>query len=97
LLESKVPLAASASHTRDIDLLGWRWNQLFVGEAKTSPTWFTDDQVTSTVDLAAHVGADLALLVCPNPLPEGACELAGELAGRRGLKIETLMGSALMS
>ncbi len=96
LAGSRVPLDAPTG-TRDLDLLGWRYNQLFVGEAKSNPGWFTEDQLASSVELAAHVEADLLLLVCPESLPEDVQARAVELAKERGLQVETLAGTALLS
>jgi hypothetical protein len=79
---------------REVDLLGWSWSSLFVGEAKTHARSFGD--LSATVALAAHLGADVVLLVSPNPPPLAILQTAMASAARHRITVKTLTGRKLL-
>ncbi len=83
--------------TRDIDLLGWRGGFLFIGEAKTDVRRFDVPTVTDAAELASFVGADLLVLTAPNDLEPQQREALSAEVGDKGLQMEFLVGSQLLS
>jgi hypothetical protein len=79
---------------RDVDLLGWSEDRLFLGEAKTDARGFGD--LSATVELAVHLGADVLLLVSPGPPPVATVQAALGLAAPYRLAVKTLSGRQLL-
>jgi hypothetical protein len=87
-------LDAPRGGVRDVDLLGWSGQSLFVGEAKTDARSFGD--LSTTVQMAAHLGADAVLLVSPDPAPLATVEAALSLAAPHRIAVKTMSGRQLL-
>jgi len=83
--------------TLDIDLLGWQGGFLFIGEAKTDVRRFDVPTVTDAAELASFVGADLLVLTAPNDLEPQQREALSAEVGDKGLQMEFLVVSQLLS
>jgi hypothetical protein len=90
----RTPIDPPAGGFRDVDLLGWSRESLFVGEAKTDARRFGD--LTATIRLAAHIDADTVLLVSPTPPPLATVQAATAAAAPYGIAVKTLTGRKLL-
>ena len=64
-------LKKGASDLGEVGLLGYMAEHLILGEVKTSPADFNEDQVKKDLSLAAQISADIYVMVTVRPLTEG--------------------------
>jgi hypothetical protein len=77
-----------------VDLLGYLGEHLIVGEVKTSPADFTEEQITKDLTLARRAGADIYVMVAVHPLTAEQEGLAARLAAAQGCQLLAFSGSA---
>jgi len=71
----------------EVDFYGIHGGRVAVGEAKTKPEGFTEEQIERDVALSVRLTADMYLLVCPGRVPKGTEHVAKELAENAGLRL----------
>lgn len=77
----------------EVDLLGYLAEQLIVGEVKTSPAEFTEEQVRKDLALAAWVGADMYVMVAVYAITAEQEGMAASLAADQGCRLLTFSGA----
>ena len=76
----------------EVDLLGYVAEHLIVGEVKTSPADFTEEQIKKDLSLAAQVGADIYVMVAVHPLTAAQEGMAATLATAQGCQLRIFSG-----
>jgi hypothetical protein len=82
-------LKKGASDLGEVDLLGYMAEHLILGEVKTSPADFNEDQVKKDLSLAAQISADIYVMVTVRPLTERQKGMAAGLAAAQGCRLLT--------
>jgi len=85
-------LEKGGSDLGEVDLLGYLAEHLIVGEVKTSPADFTEEQIKKDISLAAQVGADIYVMVAVHPLTNKQKGMAAALAAAQGCRLLTYSG-----
>jgi len=78
----------------EVDLLGYLGEHVIVGEVKTSPGEFTEEQITKDLSLAARADADIYVMVAVYPLTAEQEGMAAGLAAAQGCQLLAFSGSA---
>ena len=76
----------------EVDLLGYLGEHLIVGEVKTSPADFTEEQITKDLTIAARCGADIYVMIAVHPLTAEQEGMAAGLAASRGCRLLAFSG-----
>jgi hypothetical protein len=76
----------------EVDLLGYLAEHLIVGEVKTSPADFTEQQIKKDLSLAALIGADIYMMVAVHPLTAEQEGVAAALATAQGCQLLPFSG-----
>jgi hypothetical protein len=75
-----------------VDLLGYLAEHLIVGEVKTSPADFTEEQVKKDLSLAAEIGADIYVMVAVHPSPPSRKARPPPSPAAQGCRLLTFSG-----
>jgi hypothetical protein len=87
-------LEKDGKHLGEVDLLGYLGGQVIVGEVKTSPSEFTEEQVKKDLGLAAHAKAGIYAMIAVHPITDEQAGTAAQLASAQGCRLLTLSGDA---
>jgi hypothetical protein len=77
----------------EVDLLGYLGDQVVVGEVKTSPSEFTEEQIKKDLSLAAQASADVYAMIAVHPITDEQAGIAAGLAAAQGCRLLTFSGA----
>jgi hypothetical protein len=81
----------------EVDLLGWRRGELFVGEVKTSARGFAEQSLDAEVSKAKAVAADTYIAACLEQLDDSIVEDISSRFAATGIKAEFHHGADLVT
>ena len=79
----------------EVDLFGVHGGKVVAGEAKTSSSEFSPEQLRRDIKLSQRLGADLHLLVSPNPISDQVVGRAQRLVQPTGMSLVTVLGGSV--
>jgi hypothetical protein len=89
-----VNLIAGDGQSNEADLLALLETDIWLGEAKTSRSWFTTDQIARDVALANRTRAAHYLMTCLMPLDDEVKREASMRCEQAGIRLWVLEGAA---
>lgn len=90
-------LEKGGKHLGEVDLLGYLGGQVIVGEVKTSPSEFTEEQIKKDLGLAAQAKADIYAMIAVHSITDEQAGTAAQLASAQGCRLLTFSGDAARS
>jgi hypothetical protein len=86
-------LAKGGNRLGEVDLLGYLGEQVVVGEVKTSPSEFTEEQVRKDLFLAAQANADIYAMIAVHTITDEQAGIAARLASAQRCRLLTFSGA----
>lgn len=76
----------------EVDLLGYLGEQVIVGEVKTSPAEFTEEQIKKDLSLAAQANADIYAMIAVHAITDEQMDTAAGMASAQGCRLLAFSG-----